>query len=509
MIKKILSLTLAMIMAIGLAAPAMAAGPTFSDVPESYWGYADIEAVAQAGYMNGTGNGAFSPEMKVSVAQFLTLLGRLVFPDVKTEGADWFGPYVAKAQEAGLLAGTQVDTGNVEAEISRYDMAVILRAAGKQLGVAEKAAQSSEVTDYGEIPTKYAEAVLAVYGMGFIRGDQAGNFNGSNTMMRAEVATVIMRLAKAKPGSTTNPGVTTSSEPSTTPEVTPSPAPEIPAEPELMKISGWMRYDAKGDPKSNGTGVANVSFQLRYTENSGADYTVIAEGITGTGNWRGDDTPGYFQLTTYVEKSIFDKFWNGDGLLYISAETTVNGKKYVTQDRRTDGKALVVPFGKDWNYLFVEIVPADRGETVEIPVVAIVNATTYVGPADGSGQIRYYGSGNISIESVLTNSTVKIYFDPQQPGVDPVLIWKTTADGGLLEETITIDTAYYRTSGEHYIIEAEAMLDGQLCKDPYYSLYPISLTQLMGEGSGLAYQCTITSDEFWEIGLNTSRPVRP
>lgn len=191
-----LALVLAVVMAFGLSAPVLAAGQTFSDVPEGYWGYADIEAVAEAGLMNGTGNGAFSPEMKVSVAQFLTLLGRLVFPEVKAEGADWFGPYVTAAQEAGLLAGSQVNTNNVEAEISRYDMAVILRAAANKLGVAEKAAQSSEVTDYGLVPTMYADAVLAVYGMGLIKGDQAGNFNGSNTMMRAEVATVIMRLKK-------------------------------------------------------------------------------------------------------------------------------------------------------------------------------------------------------------------------------------------------------------------------------------------------------------------------
>lgn len=195
--KRLLSLALAAIMALGLAVPSLAAGQTFNDVPPEYWGYADIEAAAQAGYMNGTGGGAFSPEMKVSVAQFLTLLGRLVFPDVKAEGSDWYGPYVSAAQEAGLLAGTQVNVGNVEAEISRYDMAVILRAAAKKLGVAEKSAQSSEVTDFGIIPNMYTEAVLAVYGMGLIKGDQAGNFNGSNTMMRAEVATVIMRLKNA------------------------------------------------------------------------------------------------------------------------------------------------------------------------------------------------------------------------------------------------------------------------------------------------------------------------
>lgn len=83
MMKKTVSLLLVLTLALGLTVPSFAAGQTYDDVPESYWGYKDIEAVSEAGYMNGIGGGQFAPEMKVSVAQFLTLLGRLVFPEVK------------------------------------------------------------------------------------------------------------------------------------------------------------------------------------------------------------------------------------------------------------------------------------------------------------------------------------------------------------------------------------------------------------------------------------------
>ena len=226
--RKILSLALAMIMALGIVTPAVAAGPTFSDVPESHWAYADVEAAAAQGLMNGTGNGMFSPDLKVSVSQFLTLVGRVVFPDTKvTENDSWYGPYVAAAQTNGLLEGTQVDVNNVEAEITRYDMAVILRAAAKKLGVAEKAAQSSQVTDYGMIPTMYADAVLAVYGMGLIKGDGNGNFNGNNTMMRSEVVTVVVRLAKAKSGgSSQGGGNATDPAAPTQPDVPTDPAPQ-------------------------------------------------------------------------------------------------------------------------------------------------------------------------------------------------------------------------------------------------------------------------------------------
>ena len=355
--RKILSLMLAAALTLGLAAPALAAGQTFTDVPSSYWGYTDIEAVAEAGLMNGTGGGAFSPEMKVSVAQFLTLLGRLVFPDVKAEGADWYGPYVAAAQEAKLLDGTQVDTNNVEAEISRYDMAVILRAAAKKLGVAEKVAQSSEVKDYLDIPTRYADSVLAVYGMGLIKGDQAGNFNGSNTMMRAEVATVIMRLKKA----TGNQGSTTT-DPGTEPGPTEPEKPDETAETTEEYLSGseegletytFGGYLVKTDHDIGRPAYdkhtyhfPDVPYKVYYTADGGKTSSLIAEGRTGndqTGDPSSYGYPaGHIEFDVQLPKDAFSspKHWGQQGV-YISAETELDGQKLVTSDLRTDGRAFV------------------------------------------------------------------------------------------------------------------------------------------------------------------------
>ncbi len=492
--KRSVSILLVLALALGLAAPSLAAGPSFTDVPESYWGYADIEAVAQAGYMNGTGNGAFSPEMKVSVAQFLTLLGRLVFPDVKTEGADWFGPYVAAAQEAGLLTGSQVDVNNVEAEISRYDMAVILRAAAKKLGVAEKAAQSSEVADYLDTPARYVDAVLAVYGMGLIKGDQAGNFNGGNTMMRAEVATVIMRLAKAKPGgnTTTEPEKPTETEKPTNPMETPPPA-----EPKFIsqRVIGWVQYNSKGDPQNNGIGVVGIPVELRYTEDNGTTYTVIETATTMERD--GGNSPGRFDFTIQIEKGLYDRHEAGEGQFYFSTEATVNGQHYVTQDRRTDGKATIIPV-TDWLRSFVDLVPPDRGETTDITVTASVIGTTYFLGSDGRHHMNYYSDGLISGDYVLTNSTVKIYFDPQQEGVPRVLIGETTADGGSIHDTIPIDTAYYRATGAYYVVEIEAVLDGQLCTN--INPIPHSMSELTGKDRRMLWK--IQSKEYYEASLN-------
>lgn len=191
----VINLSLCIIMVLELAAPALAyTTPDFSDLPEEHWAYYEIMDMVEAGFLKGVGNGEFRPEMKVSVAQFLTLLGRVVFPDVKTEGTDWFGPYVTAAQDNGLLTGSLVNVSNVEAEINRYDMAVILRNVARYLDFRPEIASEDQIPDYSDIPVQYQDAVLAVCGMGLILGDEEGKFNGGSTMTRGETAVVVQRL---------------------------------------------------------------------------------------------------------------------------------------------------------------------------------------------------------------------------------------------------------------------------------------------------------------------------
>lgn len=425
--KKAVSLLLILALVLGLAVPALAVGQTFTDVPSSYWGYADIEAVAEAGLMNGTGGGAFSPEMKVSVAQFLTLLGRLVFPDVKAEGADWFGPYVTAAQEAKLLDGTQVDTNNVEAEISRYDMAVILRAAAKKLGVAEKSAQSSEVKDYLDIPTRYAEAVLAVYGMGLIKGDQAGNFNGSNTMMRAEVATVIMRLKKAKPG-----GTTTELEP------------EQPAEPEtihtVLSITCYKPEPYEINSSSGRRTIYSVPVELRYTEDGGKTSQLIAECTSYT-----QGTYDFVSLEANIDKALVD---SENGQFYLSAETTYEGQKLVTHDRRTDGRATIFPIdvevksGHDWVNCDLDLVPP-TGFKRNVTIRGFVH----------SNSAKMEAMPNISVDLVLYRDATGT--KPSENEMGSVLGSAVSDENGEFLMTAEIDTLdFYINMRKCYRMEA-------------------------------------------------------
>ena len=410
--RKPVLLLLVFALTLGLAVPTVAAGQTFDDVHESYWGYKDIEAVSEAGYMNGIGGGQFAPEMKVSVAQFLTLLGRLVFPEVKVgENDSWYGPYVAKAQETGLLDGSQVNTADVFDEIPRYDMAVVLRAAAKKLGISETQAQASEVTDYPDIPTRYAEAVLTVYGMGLIKGDNAGRFNGASTMTRAEIATVIMRLDRAIPA--------------------PLPPTTIPPDAELVPYTahGWFSTinHAVGRPiDDKETYLPGVPFKVYYTADAGATSILIYEGVTGSKerdysnhNPFGEDA-GEYEFTFELPEDAFASHVKG---IYFSAETTLDGQRLVTSDLRTDGR----------DYKDIQFLRSDVGFTPyrdEWYANLYRNSADhiYLTPPDGEkakftykGYVEGSNFANKETDWRLANFTVQLYL----------------ADGTLLGEAVS------------------------------------------------------------------------
>lgn len=334
---KILSLMLAAVMALGLVVPALAyETPDFTDVPAGNWAYDSVMRMADRGIVKGTGNKMFSPNGIATAEQFLTLVGRVVFPGIKAEGSDWSGPYVAEAKSKGLLDGTNVNDGNLKGEISRYDMAVILAKAVDLLKVSVTKADSSKVTDYGEVPTKYVDAVLTAYGSDLITGDENHNFNGQKSMRRNELATVMDRLLKLS-GETSQGGTPTEPEPTDPPEE-PSDAPMV-----TYKIRGeleWTQHVIGRPADAKRTYPHDVTVKVYYTKDGGQTSALLYEGTTGNKRWNYDvpfgEEEGRFSCSFELPEDAFSG--NGKGI-YVSAETEINGQRLVTSDLRTDGRA--------------------------------------------------------------------------------------------------------------------------------------------------------------------------
>lgn len=413
--RKILALALALALCLGLVPAGLAyTTPDFKDVPANNWAYKYVMEMADAGIIKGTGDRQFSPESKVSAAMLLTLVGRVTFPDLQDgAGADWAKPYVEAAQNAGWLEGTNIDPANTAAEVTRYDMAVILAKASKKLGISEKSVDTSKIKDYGEIPNKYSAAVIQVYGNGLINGDGNGNFSGASTMRRNEAAAVMSRLIALKPGGSTatNPGNT-------------STEPENPADtPYTLTVGGGYG--------TNGVLVPGEKVIIPFGVEPSS--TAAPYGNDRTGFIHTSSDPSVLEITGKAS-SDFDHW-------------------YVTAHREGTATITVTdPYGVTASRVFT-VVSAREG----------LGTKTYAVSVTMAWQERHSLRGNAYTEmDFIPDVPYKIYYT-RDGGKTSQVVYEGVAPSDVVLERIELelpeDSFYSRDAGLY--ISGEAMLNGQ------------------------------------------------
>ena len=195
--KRLVSILLSVILACGMAVPVSAAGATFSDVPTSHWAYTQIERAAEAGVMNGTGDGKFSPENTLTLAQFVVIMTRAFYDaevEASTAEGTWYAKHFDVARVHGLLSGVNSYRPNDGA--TRYQMAAVMANLMADKGAqmpsnADLEAVQGKIGDWADIPAQCREAAATVFHLGLITGtDSKGTFNGAGTMKRSH-ATVV------------------------------------------------------------------------------------------------------------------------------------------------------------------------------------------------------------------------------------------------------------------------------------------------------------------------------
>lgn len=174
-------------------------GNEFSDVSKNEWYYGSVESAYELGFMNGTGEGFFSPEGNMTVAEGVTIASRVhsiyendgeAFEQVSD--GEWYTPYVNYAVENGIW--TETDGLDYERNIKRSEMAELFVGA---LPVS----YLNEINSIGYVPdlpldASYKQSVLTLYRAGVLMGsDEYGSFQPDNDITRAEAAAIIGRVA--------------------------------------------------------------------------------------------------------------------------------------------------------------------------------------------------------------------------------------------------------------------------------------------------------------------------
>lgn len=211
--------------------PALAAGLSFRDVPMTHWAYNYVETAADKGWVNGVGDGKYDPNGDVTGAEWITMVVRAFYGDEvgqQQAGDPWYQPYKDVADRHMLIRGSVSDTETMENPLSRYEMAaVIYEVLYDQAGLVDEA-DPSEIGDWDQIPVEYQVSVAGAYEAGVLTGnDDEGNFDGNESMTRAQAATVLIRLDEAaKNGGS----VTPDDNPDPQDPASPSEEPEQPSE---------------------------------------------------------------------------------------------------------------------------------------------------------------------------------------------------------------------------------------------------------------------------------------
>ncbi|MBQ7143708.1 MAG: S-layer homology domain-containing protein [Oscillospiraceae bacterium] len=196
--KRMVSLTLALLLALTLLVPVSAeSAALFPDVAEDAWYAGDVARAFSLGLVRGKDDGRFDPLGSVTAAETMVLACRLSDRVRGEEGeypaADpWYQPYVDAAVSRGILAaGTVLE---YSAAAPRWLFASLLCAAlpAEQLEPVNAVELPPDVPEHAS----YAAAVLRLYRAGILKGnDEFGTFAPESPIQRCQMAAIVNRMA--------------------------------------------------------------------------------------------------------------------------------------------------------------------------------------------------------------------------------------------------------------------------------------------------------------------------
>ncbi len=179
--------------------------PNFTDI-NGHWAKEHILFAVSRGLFSGTSETTFSPNTTLTRGMFVTALGRLAginpadyqtrkFTDVKADA--YYAPYVNWAVSKGIVSGTTSTTFAPDSNITREQMAVIMKNYADKMGYSiPKTLEAVTFADNAQISSWAKDAVKAMQQAGVLSGKENNRFDPQGSATRAEAATVLHRFVE-------------------------------------------------------------------------------------------------------------------------------------------------------------------------------------------------------------------------------------------------------------------------------------------------------------------------
>ena len=188
----------AVLLAAALTLPCwnLAAKAAFSDVPSNAWYAQDVAAAEKYGILQGTGNGRFSPDGNLTLAQAITMAARTYAYErgetiPKTGGSTWYSDFLQYASDKGICA-----IGEFGAAYDNFCNRLTMAKLFARVVPESTATQRNDVTTLPDVQSASEnQAVFTLYQLGILTGsDKYGTFHPYQYIKRSETAAILNRV---------------------------------------------------------------------------------------------------------------------------------------------------------------------------------------------------------------------------------------------------------------------------------------------------------------------------
>lgn len=188
----------AVLLAAALTLPCwnLAAQAAFSDVPSNAWYAQDVAAAEKYGILQGTGNGRFSPDGNLTLAQAITMAARTYAYErgetiPKTGGSTWYSDFLQYANDKGICA-----IGEFGAAYDNFCNRLTMAKLFARVVPESTATQRNDVTTLPDVQSASEnQAVFTLYQLGILTGsDKYGTFHPYQYIKRSETAAILNRV---------------------------------------------------------------------------------------------------------------------------------------------------------------------------------------------------------------------------------------------------------------------------------------------------------------------------
>jgi hypothetical protein len=178
----------------------------FSDVPEDAWYAKAVSFVAARDITKGTGGGMYSPDGKLTRAQFIAMLMRAygIAPDTDADPADnfadagdtWYTGYLAAAKRLRLSTGVGKNKFAPDREITRQEAFTLLYNILGFIGQLPQDDTGRRLSDFGDagLIAPWAEDAMGILVRAGVIQGSGGKLRPAGTIARAEMAQVLYNL---------------------------------------------------------------------------------------------------------------------------------------------------------------------------------------------------------------------------------------------------------------------------------------------------------------------------